>query len=102
MAPAPEARISGHVDCGDLRLKVTAYWPFVVTLFRFESSDEMPDGSLILITRSKECFTSAESKPEPSLKVTPRRRLQRQVFTVPTGEHFVASDGTTFALFLAW
>ena len=101
MPPAPEARINGQVDCGFLRLNVTAFGPLVVTLRRFESSDEIPEGSLILITRSNECFTSAESNAEPSWNVTPRRRAQRQVLTVPTGAHRVASDGTTLAPFLA-
>src|SRR5262245_24417896 len=91
----------GHVDCGLFRLKMTAYWPAVLTLFRFVRSDEMPDGSLILTTRSNEFFTSAESKPEPSWNFTPRRSVQRQVFAVPTGTQDVASDGTSLAPFRA-
>src|SRR4029078_12368973 len=102
MKPALVARMYGHVDCGLFRLKMTAYWPAVLTLFRFERSDEIPDGSLILTTRSNVAFTSAESKPEPSLNFTPRRRVQRHVLTVPTGAQFVASDGTIFTPFSAW
>src|SRR4026208_1967864 len=102
MKPAPDERMYGQVDCGDLRLNVTAYCPFVLTLFRFERSDEIPEGSLILIERSNDAFTSAESKPEPSRNFTPRRRVQRHVLTVPTGAHFVARDGVSFAPFSAW
>ena len=92
----------GHVDCGDFRLNVTAYCPLVLTLFRFERSEEIPEGSLILTTRSNDALTSAESKPEPSLNFTPRRSVQRHVLTVPAGAHLVASDGTTFTPLLAW
>ena len=60
------ARIEGHVTCGDLRWNVTAYLPFVVTLFRFPMSGE---GELaaacftidLFVTRSIENFTSVES-----------------------------------------
>src|SRR3990172_12530313 len=99
MCPAPVARISGHVDCGDLRLNVTAYLPFVFVLFRLPRSDEIPEGSLILMTRSKVCFTSAESKADPSWNVTPLLRLHLHVLLLPSAKHLVASTGWSFAPF---
>src|SRR5262245_2846075 len=101
MKPTCDARIDGHVTCGLLRLNVTAYLPFVLTLLRFPSSD---DGvfaaasftTVLFVTRSKENFTSAESNAEPSLKTTPWRRLHRHVLSVPTEKHLVASDGSSF------
>ena len=84
---------------------MTAYLPFVETLFRFPSSG---DGELaaacfstcLFVTRSIENFTSVESNDDPSWKVTPFRRLQRQVLSVPTEKHFVASSGSSSVLFL--
>ena len=80
---------------------MTAYFPFVVTLLRFPSSD---DGvfaaasftTVLFVTRSKENLTSVESNAEPSLKVTPFRRLQRHVVRLPTEKHFVANEGSSF------
>src|SRR4026207_274502 len=102
MKPAPDERMYGQVDCGALRLNVTAYWPLALTLFRLDRSDEIPEGAVILIERANDHLTSAESKPDPSLNFTPRRRVQRHVLAVPTGAHFVASDGTSFEPFSAW
>jgi hypothetical protein len=75
-------------------LKVTAYLPFVLTLFRLPMSGE---GELaaacftidLFVTRSIENFTSAESNELPSWKVTPLRRLQRHVLVLPTEKHLV-------------
>ena len=99
------ARIAGQVTCGDLRWNVTAYLPFVVTLFRLPMSG---DGELaaacfridLFVTRSMENFTSAESNELPSWNVTPLRRLQRHVFGLPTGKHLVASSGSSFGPFV--
>src|SRR4029453_6967650 len=106
MPAAPGARMNCQVDCGAFRLNVTTFRPFVFTLFRFESRD---DGvfaaacltTCLLRTRSNENFTSAESKSEPSWNLTPRRRVQRHVRVFPAGLQFVASDGWSFAPFLA-
>ena len=81
---------------------MTAYFPFVVTLLRFPSSGEgefAPASftTVLFVTRSKENFTSVESNADPSLKVTPLRRVQRHVVRPPTEKHFVASDGSNFA-----
>ena len=80
---------------------MTAYFPFVLTLFRFPSSDDGVFAAasftiVLFVTRSNENFTSVESNAEPSLNVTPRRRLQRHVVRLPTEKHFVASDGSSF------
>ena len=99
------ARIEGHVDCGDLRLKVTAYLPFVLTLFKLPMSGEGELAAACLridlfVTRSMENFTSAESNELPSWNVTPLRRLQRHVFVLPTGKHLVASSGWSLGPFV--
>src|SRR6476659_11309999 len=99
------ASTEGHVTCGDLRWNVTAYWPFVVTLWRLPSSGEGEFAAAcaltaLLLTRSIENFTSAESNAEPSWNLTPCRRLHRHVFSVPTEKHLVASDGSSFDPFL--
>src|SRR5262245_1314322 len=102
MNAACVARIDGPVACCDLRLNVTAYLPFVTTLFKLPSSD---DGVLaaasfttvLFVTRSKENFTSVESKADPSLNSTPLRSVQRHVLSVPTETHLVASAGSSLA-----
>ena len=81
---------------------MTAYLPFVVTLLRFPSNGEgeFAAASFTIVgfvTRSKENFTSVESNAEPSLNVTPLRRVQRHVLKLPTEKHFVARDGSSFA-----
>ena len=101
MYAACVARMDGHVTWGDLRRNVTAYLPFVVTLFMFPSNEdgEFAPASftiVLLLTRSNENFTSAESNAEPSLNLTPRRRLQRHVARLPTEKHRVARDGSSF------
>ena len=70
------ASTDGHVTCGDLRWNVTAYWPFVVTLSRLPSSGDGEFAAAcaltaLLLTRSIENFTSAESNAEPSWNLTP-------------------------------
>src|SRR5262249_17341038 len=99
------ARIEGHVTCGAFRLNVTAYLPFVVTLFKLPRSGDGEFAAAcfridLLLTRSIENFTSAESNALPSWNVTPLRRLQRHLLRLPTEKHLVGSWGSSLGPFV--
>ena len=98
ISPAPVARMYGHVDCAVLRWNETLYGPLVVTLFRFEIRPQIPEGSWILLTRSKDHLTSVEVNGSPFENLTPFLSVHVHTVTDAFALHPVASDGAGIVL----
>src|SRR5579864_1602526 len=83
----------GQVASGDFMWNETLKSPFVVVEARFASRPLIPDGSLILMTRSNDHFTSADVNGSPFENLTPCLSVHVHTVSAPFALQPVASSG---------
>src|SRR5437764_10889791 len=98
MAPAPVEMMKFHSAFGFLRWNTTVVGSGA-SVVTFCSRLDGPLGSLILMTRSNENFTSCDVSGSPLENFKPGFSLQVQVFRSFDGSHEVAASGTVFSVF---